>query len=146
MRIWGAPDYSSVILIWLLLGERGQSWNPQKKNILFNVLSQHWARRPISLSCMETAWCVLSTEWIMAPHTALWMPWSHRRLHQPRISPSVFWWLGNLWVKSYWDWRGEENGCWKPLNFAGFLWYSYTFARMYSKHLVLLLVICTVVC
>lgn len=34
MRIQAAPDCSSVILIWFLLGERDWSWNPQeKKNV-----------------------------------------------------------------------------------------------------------------
>lgn len=46
-----------------------------------------------------------------------------------------------LWVLER---RGQH--VWEPLSFAGFLWYSHTFARMYSKHLVLLLVTCTVVC
>lgn len=81
MRIWGALDCSSLILLWLLLGERDQPWNPQKKNVLLNALSQHWPRRPISLSRMETCMVfhparrrLLSTEWIKATHTTLWMP------------------------------------------------------------------------
>lgn len=53
MRIQGAPDCSSVALIWFLPGETDQSWNPQK-NMLLNAISQHWPRRPISLSCRET--------------------------------------------------------------------------------------------
>lgn len=53
MRIQGAPDCSSVVPIWFLPGERDRSWHPQK-NMLLNAISQHWPRRPISLSCTET--------------------------------------------------------------------------------------------
>lgn len=54
-----------------------------------------------------------------------------------------------VWETDGWNPTGiweKRAMCWKSLKFAGFLWYSYTFARMYSKHLVLLLVTCTVVC
>lgn len=153
MRIWGALDCSSLILIWLLLGERDQSWNPQKKKYCLMRWASTDQEGPSVCHAWKPAWCFTPPEgicWAQSESRQLTLlcgcQRSHCSLHQPRTGPSMFWWLGNLWAKSYRGLRGVENGCWKSLNFAGFLWYSYTFARMYSKHLVLLLVTCTVVC
>lgn len=61
--------------------------------------------------CFSPAWKCAS-EHRVPPFThstddALWL----MMLHLPRISPSVFWQLGNPWGKSYGCWRGEGNMC-----------------------------------